>query len=456
MTTKEGRILVVDDNIHIQDSLKQLLKYDFESIDSLTEPKRLPEIIESAGHDVILLDMNFKAGARSGEEGLFWIHEIMKMDPRAIVIMITAYGDIELAVKAIRAGGYDFVQKPWEPEKLIHTIRSALRYKKSRHQVQRLISKQNIVERDIDREFGEILTVSESMIHILNTIKKVAATDANILITGEHGTGKELVARAIHRQSNRDQNTFIKIDLGSIPESLFESELFGHTKGAFTDAREERNGRFEVASGGTLFLDEIANLPLGLQAKLLSALQNRKIIKLGSHKEISIDVRLVSATNCDLNSMTRANSFREDLLYRINTIQIHLPPLREREKDIPLLSKHFLDIYSKKYLKQAFSITKKGMEKLSAYAWPGNIRELSHTMEKAVILNDPPILDSDQFHLLGGAQNMHSQNTLCLADIEKNAICKALSISKGNLSAAARILDISRTTLYSKMGKYDL
>jgi len=361
---KEGKILIVDDNVHIQDSLKQLLKYDFEKIDTITEPDQLPGMIQNDTHDVILLDMNFTAGAHSGEEGLFWVREIIKLDSNAVVIMITAYGDIELAVKAIRNGGYDFVLKPWEPEKLIHTIKSALRYRKSRQRIDRLESKQKITDRDTDRAFGEILSVSESMNHIINTVAKVAATDANILITGEHGTGKELVARAIHRQSNRDQHTFIKIDLGSIPESLFESELFGHTKGAFTDAREDRSGRFEIASGGTLFLDEIGNLPVSLQAKLLSVLQNRRIIKLGSNKEIPIDVRLVCATNRDLNSMTRSNNFREDLLYRVNTIQIHLPPLRDRGNDIPLLSDHFLNIFSKKYNKRPFSITKNGMKKL--------------------------------------------------------------------------------------------
>jgi DNA-binding NtrC family response regulator len=454
MSGNEGSILVVDDNVGIRDALKQLLKHDFGVVDTISSPDQLPGIIEQGGHDVILLDMNFSAGARTGEEGLYWLRKILEADPDALVILITAYGDINLAVQAIRAGGYDFVMKPWEPQKLIHTIKTAIRYRESRQQVKRLSITQRITKLDTEREFGEILTGSESMIHVLDTIKRVAGTEANIMITGEHGTGKELAAREIHRMSGLDP--FIKVDLGSIPESLFESELFGHIKGAFTDAREDRTGRFEIASGGTIFLDEIGNLPVDLQSKLLSVLQNRSIIRLGSNREIPIDVRLICATNRDLIKMIREGSFRDDLFYRINTIQLHLPPLREREKDVPLLSKHFLYIFSKKYSKRPFSLSPKAIQKLAAYGWPGNVRELSHSMEKAVIMNDPPRLDAGHFQLGPSQEQDLPLNILRLADLEKRAIRKALNIARGNLSEAARILDISRTTLYSKMEKHDL
>ena len=349
MQNKDGNILIVDDNTIILNSLKQLLKYDFNKIEVLNDPRKLPKFVEENIFDVILLDMNFKAGARSGDEGIFWIKKILEIDKNAVIVLITAYGDIKLAVKAIRAGGIDFVLKPWEPQKLISTLKSAIKLRRTKIEVSGLKLKQKAIIEDIDLEYGKILTESSEMKNILETIKKVAQTDANILLTGDHGTGKELVAHEIHRQSLRAGKIFIKVDLGSLSESLFESELFGHTKGAFTDARNNRIGRFEIASKGTLFLDEIGNLSLPLQAKLLSAIQNRKIVKIGSNKEVAVDVRLICATNQNLNQMISNNLFRDDLLYRINTIQLHIPPLRERENDVLILADYFLKIYSKKY-----------------------------------------------------------------------------------------------------------
>jgi len=433
-----------------------LLKYDFNKIEVLNDPRKLPKFVEENIFDVILLDMNFKAGARSGDEGIFWIKKILEIDKNSVIVLITAYGEINLAVKAIRAGGIDFVLKPWEPQKLISTLKSAIKLRRTKLEVSGLKQKQKAIIEDIDLEYGEILAESSVMKTILETIKKVAQTDANILLTGEHGTGKELVAHALHRQSLRSDKIFIKVDLGSISESLFESELFGHTKGAFTDARTDRIGRFEIASGGTLFLDEIGNLSIPLQAKLLSVIQNRKIVKIGSNKEVAFDVRLICATNQDLNQMISNKLFRDDLLYRINTIQLHVPPLRERENDVLILADYFMKIYSKKYNKKADEISQKAKEKLIAYNWPGNIRELKHTIEKAVILSSDEILNEDDFQLVTQTQNDTGKSSLRLSDIEKKTIKKVMQISRGNMSEAAKILDISRTTLYSKLTKHGL
>jgi len=456
MQNKDGNILIVDDNTIILNSLKQLLKYDFNKIEVLNDPRKLPKFVEENIFDVILLDMNFKAGARSGDEGIFWIKKILEIDKNSVIVLITAYGEINLAVKAIRAGGIDFVLKPWEPQKLISTLKSAIKLRRTKLEVSGLKQKQKAIIEDIDLEYGEILAESSVMKTILETIKKVAQTDANILLTGEHGTGKELVAHALHRQSLRSDKIFIKVDLGSISESLFESELFGHTKGAFTDARTDRIGRFEIASGGTLFLDEIGNLSIPLQAKLLSVIQNRKIVKIGSNKEVAFDVRLICATNQDLNQMISNKLFRDDLLYRINTIQLHVPPLRERENDVLILADYFMKIYSKKYNKKADEISQKAKEKLIAYNWPGNIRELKHTIEKAVILSSDEILNEDDFQLVTQTQNDTGKSSLRLSDIEKKTIKKVMQISRGNMSEAAKILDISRTTLYSKLTKHGL
>jgi len=457
MPKKEGNILVVDDNENILRSLEQLLKFDFDRVKTVGNPNLIPELIRSFSWDVVLLDMNFSAGVMTGNEGIFWMKEILKTDPNAVIILITAYADIELAVKAIREGGTDFIAKPWDPNKLIVTLKSALTLRKSKLEVTRLQKSQEVLKEDLERTMDPILGNSLAIRNVMDTVKKVAATDANVLILGENGTGKELIAREIHRQSLRSKEPFVSVDMAAITETLFESEMFGHEKGAFTDAREERTGRFEIASGGTLFMDEIGNLSMPLQAKLLNALQDREIKKVGSESTVKVDIRLISATNKNLDEMVSQNTFRDDLLYRINTIQIHLPTLQERQDDISLLADYFLKKYEKKYRKSPIVINGDAYEKLITHSWPGNIRELKHTMEKAVILCDSGTLSSEDFHF-GSA--IHSKakesDSMKLAVVEKNLIGKVLEISRGNLSKAAKILDISRTTLYSKVKKYGL
>lgn len=457
MGKKDGKILVVDDNENILHSLRQLLKYDFESVKTLSNPNLIPEVIRSDSYDVVLLDMNFTAGVNTGNEGLFWLKEILKFDPSAVIILITAYGDIEIAVKAIKEGGTDFIVKPWDPQKLITTLQSAIKFRKTKLEVNNLRGKQKVLREDIDRHYDTLIGSSGKMKEVLSTITKVAKTEANILILGENGTGKELIAREIHRQSGRVGEVFISVDMASLSETLFESELFGYTKGSFTDAKEDRSGRFEIASGGTLFLDEIGNLSMNLQAKLLSATQNRKITPLGTTASIPIDIRLICATNKDLEEMVLSNLFREDLLYRINTIQIIMPPLRERHEDIPVLVEYFIKKYEKQYQKQPFKINGEAYEKLMEHLWPGNIRELKHTIEKAVIMSESNILKPEDFFFRLVSQPVKKEEEFQnLADIERSALEKVLKTTKGNLSKASKLLGISRTTLYSKMKKHDL
>lgn len=447
----------MDDNENILRSLTQLLKFDFESVQTVSNPNLIPTLVRTGNFDVVLLDMNFSAGIMSGNEGIYWLNEILSIDPHATVILITAYGDIELAVKAIREGGIDFITKPWDPSKLIVTLKSALKLRKSKLEVTRLKKKQEVLREDLERQMDPIIGNSLAIRNVMDTVKKVAGTDANVLILGENGTGKELVAREIHRQSLRSKESFVSVDMAAITETLFESEMFGHEKGAFTDAHEERTGRFEIASGGTLFLDEIGNLSMPLQAKLLNALQDREIKKVGSESTVNIDIRLVSATNRNLDEMVSQNTFRDDLLYRINTIQITLPTLQERQDDIPFLADYFLKKYEKKYRKSPIVMKGDAYDKLSAHSWPGNIRELKHTLEKAVILCDSGTLSSEDFYFGSMAgQKADVEDIMKLAVVEKNLINKVLEISRGNLSKAAKILDISRTTLYSKIRKYDL
>ena len=411
-----------------------------------------------------MLDMNFKKGDTSGRDGMMWLKKVVELDPSASVIMITAYADVKTAVEAVKAGAIDFIEKPWRNEKLLTTILSALNLSRSRRQVKKLEQTQQVLSSNIDQQFGEIIGKSASMKQVFTLINKVAKTDANVLILGENGTGKELVARAIHRQSERSREVFITVDLGAISETLFESELFGHKKGAFTDAREDRSGRFELASGGTLFLDEIGNLSQPLQAKLLTALQSRYIRRIGSNDPIPIDIRLICATNMPLYDMVKDNSFRQDLLYRINTVEIKLPPLRERRDDIPILAEHFLNIYHRKYQKPGLSISKETMKQLQAYSWPGNIRELSHAVERAVILSDGPKLDISDFILQpsdsrdGGpsSQPQEELDNYNLGHIEQWAIRKALTKHAGNISRAADELGLTRAALYRRMAKYGL
>jgi DNA-binding NtrC family response regulator len=385
--------------------------------------------------------MNFKTGDNSGNEGLYWLKEILKPDPSVLVIMITAYGDIDLAVRAIKEGATDFIAKPWDAEKLIVTLKNAIAFRKSKIEVNHLKGKQKQLKEDIEKRYQVVTGRSKVMQDIYKTINKVAQTDANVLITGENGTGKELIAREIHRKSKRASEIFLSVDMGSLTDSLFESEMFGHVKGSYTDAKEDRTGRFETASGGTLFLDEIGNLSMTVQSKLLTVIQKREVTKVGTNKAIPVDFRLITAT-------------REDLLFRINTIQIELPPLRERPEDIPSLADFFLSQYAYKYEKTLLKLTGNAYDKLTEYYWPGNIRELKHTIEKAVILCDSNILKPEDFYLkMDRTAKGEEETVLTLSDIERKAIMKVLDQCNGNLTKAAKILDISRTTLYAKLGK---
>ena len=359
----DGKILLIDDDKDILLSAKMVLKKEFKTIKTLTDPSEIIPYIEKQFFDVVLLDMNFTTGATSGKEGLEWLKQIISINPQTTVIMMTAYGDINLAIDSMKIGATDFVVKPWDNKKLMATVLAAYKLSKSKQEIEQLKHKQNTLVKDIDKSYTDLIGNSDKMLELFAIIQKIAKTDANILILGENGTGKEVVARAIHRNSHRSENLFIKVDLGAIPESLFESELFGHTKGAFTDAKEDRAGRFEIASGGTLFLDEIGNLSLPLQAKLLTAIQNKEITRVGSNTPIKTDIRLICATNMPLKEMVDRNEFRQDLFFRINTVEINLPPLRERLDDIPLLANHFLNIYQNKYNKL------KNLERKSHHQW---------------------------------------------------------------------------------------
>jgi DNA-binding NtrC family response regulator len=458
MIKKAGKILVIDDNEDILFALKLLLKPHVELVVTSSDPNDIPMLMGKESFDVILLDMNFTQDAISGQEGFFWLDKILEIDPAAVVLFITAYGDAEKAVRAIKAGATDFILKPWQNEKLIATISSALKLRESKHEVDTLKQKQKEYTEAIDKPFVDFIGESPKMREVFTAIQKVAKTDANVLILGENGTGKELVARALYRNSVRKDEIFLSIDLGSISESLFESELFGHEKGAFTDAKKEKPSRFEVAHKGTLFLDEIGNLSLPLQAKLLTAIERREITRVGSNKPTSVDVRLVCATNNDVHQLVTAGQFRQDLLYRINTVEIHLPPLRERGEDIPLLAKHFLSIYAKKYKKALKGISAEAIKKLQQYPWPGNVRELQHAIERAIIMCEGDSLQSDDFFLSGSKERCTEldMETYNLDQIEKNVITKVLKQYNGNITQAATELGITRTSLYRRMEKYGL
>lgn len=399
MKAKTGKILVVDDNDYVLKTINQLLKYECESITAIRNPNQLIGHLKIESYDVILLDMNFSAGINSGNEGLYWLNEILNTNKDAIVIMITAYGDIELAVKAIKKGATDFITKPWDAGKFIATIGNAIKLSRTNKKNEILETRQEILKNDINKPFENFIGSSRKMKEVFSIIEKVSKTDANILILGENGTGKELIAREIYKRSDRANEIFMTVDIASMPESIIESELFGYVKGAFTDAKEDRIGRFESASGGTLFLDEIGNMPLSIQSKLLTVLQNRKICRVGSSKELPIDIRLICATNNNLEEMVDQGQFKSDLYYRINTIQIQSPALRERENDIIDLAEFYLCRFSEKYNKGRMSISEDAKKELLNYEWKGNVRELIHTVEKAVILSNNNVLSEDDFYL---------------------------------------------------------
>jgi len=455
MEKKTGKILIVDDNKGALSALSLLLQFEFETVVTLSNPNLIHEELRKTDFDLVLLDMNFSAGENTGNEGLYWLQEIKKIAPAVEVVMITAYGDIELAVKALKRGAADFVVKPWENEKLMATLKAALRLRQSNQEVKKLRDREKNLKQEWNGEQRMIIGTSPAMEKVMQLVRKVAATDANVLITGENGTGKELVAREIHRKSERAGELMVTVDMGAIPENLFESELFGHKKGAFTDAKEDRTGKFQMADKGTLFLDEVGNLPYSLQSKLLVVLENRSVLPVGSDQPVPVDIRLITATNRDLQNLIQTQQFREDLLYRINTIHIHVPPLRERVEDIEELASFFLKRYGQKYQKPDLRLDTQAVKKLRKYPWPGNIRELQHTLEKAVILAESNTLSANDFIFQDHTGEKEEQNKT-LEEMEKEMIEKTLDQQNWNFTAAADQLGITRQTLYNKIKRYDL
>jgi two-component system, NtrC family, response regulator HydG len=457
--TRIGKVLIVDDDEDVLLAAKMLLKRYAAAVTIEKNPKKIPFWLNNETFDVILLDMNFSEDTTSGKEGLQWLQEIMTRDPNAVVIMITAFGDVETAVETLKLGATDFVLKPWQNEKLVATISAATKLRNSYNEVKNLKDSKKQLVQDINLPYSEMLGESAAMKNVKSIIAKVAKTDANILILGENGTGKELVARALHRESLRANRDFIGVDMGAISESLFESELFGYKKGAFTDAKEDRAGRFELANKGTLFLDEIGNLSLNLQSKLLAVLQNREFKPLGSNRTVPIDVRLICATNLHLHQMIKENKFRQDLMYRINTVEVYLPPLRERGEDIPLLANHFLLAYCKKYNKSLKKISPQALQKIQKYHFPGNVRELQHAIERVVIMSDGNLIQPDDFFFLNQKPDTTNENKIDsfnLDDVEKSVIDQALAKYNGNISKAAKELGLTRASLYRRLEKYGL
>ncbi|MBD0278348.1 MAG: sigma-54-dependent Fis family transcriptional regulator [Flavisolibacter sp.] len=451
MSLKHACVLIIDDDIDVLTAVRLLLKPEVKEVVTEKNPENIRSILSKQEFDVILLDMNFTASINTGNEGFYWLKKIKEYKSNAAVIMITAYGDIDLAIRSLKEGAFDFVVKPWHNEKLLATINEAVKSKS-----QTFIPAPSVTTAS---NGNELIGQSEAMQDIFYKIHKIAPTDANILILGENGTGKDLIAKAIHQQSLRAQRPFIKVDVGALTESLFESELFGHKKGAFTDAREDREGRFEAANGGTLFLDEIGNISLYQQAKLLSVLQNRQITRLGSNTPILIDIRLICATNVPMSELANEARFRKDLIYRINTVEIVVPPLRKRGTDIVLLAKHFSKIYCNKYLKPALELDKSALEKLMSYHYQGTVRELQYAIERAVIMSDGPMLEAKDiiFSPIESAVEIKEEMPQTnLSTVEKNTILRVIEKHNGNISKAAKELGITRTALYRRLNKYDI
>lgn len=451
MLLKKATVLVVDDDPDVLTAVKLLLKTEAHEVITEKKPENINSLLQRNQVDLVLLDMNFNSSINTGNEGIYWLRKVKEWKPAVKVIMITAYGEIDLAVRTLKEGADDFIVKPWHNDKLTETIKELLD-KKEGVKPTAPSAKSGII--------AAILGESEPMQDIFHKINKIAPTDANILILGENGTGKDLVAKAIHEQSLRAGKPFVKVDVGALTDTLFESELFGHKKGAFTDAREDRQGRFEDAQGGTLFLDEIGNISLQQQAKLLTVLQNRQVTRLGTNKPLDIDIRLICATNVPLQELANENRFRKDLIYRINTVEITMPPLRKRDADIVLLAKHFAHVYSSKYLKPAVDFDSSALQKLKAYTYPGNVRELQYSIERAVIMADEPILKADDliFSALESAAGDGLVNTdnIPLSTLEKNAILRVIEKHNGNITRAAKELGLTRTALYRRLSKYDI
>jgi len=459
MSKMEAKVLIIDDDRDVLLAAKLFLRQHFRTVHTEENPENIPDLMQNETYDVILLDMNFSRDATSGKEGFMWLNKILEIDPSTVVILITGYGDIELAVQGIKEGATNFLLKPWDNKKLVATISTSLELRKSKVELENLKTRQKVMIADQNKSHRSIVGDSPQMQKVMDTVSKVAATDANVLILGENGTGKELVARAIHTASSRKDEVFISVDLGAITESLFESELFGFKKGAFTDAKEDRAGRFEAASKGTIFLDEIGNLSLGLQSKLLSVIQNRNVVRLGTNKEIPIDVRLVCATNMPLYQMVNENKFRQDLLYRINTVEIHVPPLRERTGDIPQLVEYFLEVYARKYKMPFKRLNASTQKRLEKHNWPGNIRELQHAVERAVIMSESNILQPSDFFLTPVEENdtdTISTSNMNLEETEKMLIRKVIDKHGGNISKAAKELGLTRASLYRRIEKYGI
>jgi len=446
MNIKNASILIIDDDPDILTAVRLLLKTESKEVFVEKNPEQILQLLGKHFFDLILLDMNFKTTIQTGNEGIYWLRKIKALQADAFVIMITAYGDIDLAVRSLKEGASDFIIKPWHNEKLLSAIKEALDKKSNPKTTKSLTGVQ-------------IIGQSEAMKNLLTKMEKIAPTDANVLILGENGTGKDLIAQAIHEKSLRKQQPFVKVDLGALTESLFETELFGHKKGAFTDAREERIGRFEHAHKGTLFLDEIGNISLTQQAKLLTVLQNRMVTRIGANEGMPIDIRLICATNLSLGELANENRFRKDLIYRINTIELFVPPLRERDGDILLLAQHYARIYAEKYLKPTISFDKKAVEKLVAYPFPGNVRELQYAIERAIIMADHDVLLPEDllFSPIESMKSNSSENAdLNLSNVERSVILKVIEKHQGNISKAARELGLTRTALYRRLNKYDI
>jgi DNA-binding NtrC family response regulator len=450
MVLKNATILVIDDDVDVLTALRLLLKPMVKEVVTEKNPSNITAQIERANYDIIILDMNFNGLVNTGNEGIFWLNKIRQQKPETSVILMTAYADIDLAIRGLKEGASDFLMKPWKNEKILETITTILGNKKSKTSNKAQLNSNSI----------EIIGNSDAMDNVFVKLKKVAPTDANVLVLGENGTGKDLIARALHDNSNRRHQPFIKVDVGALTESLFESELFGYKKGAFTDAREDRKGRFEAANGGTLFLDEIGNISLSQQARLLTVLQNRQITPLGSNEPIDVDIRLICATNINPNVLADENKFRKDLIYRINTVDIIVPPLRNRGTDITELAHHFVSLYTEKYNKNTFTFDSGFISKLKKHDFPGNVRELQYVLERAVIMTDGSVLKPEDLVFSSIERSITTTNfeskSLNLDDLEKSAILTVLEKNKGNVSKSAKELGITRAALYRRLEKYEL
>lgn len=457
MAKSAGNILLADDDEFVLLSLKVLLEPHFRSVVTTNNPERIPALLDRDQYDVVVLDMNFRQGDTTGNQGLFWLRKILTLSPDTQIILLTAYADIHVAVESIREGALDFIVKPWQNEKLLTTVKAANTLSQEKRKLKQLKTQQKSIVSALEPPYEPLLGESELMVEIKRIITKVAPTEAEVLILGANGTGKEVIAREIHRQSKRAEAVFMAVDVGSLTESIFESELFGHRKGAFTDAKEDRVGRFEAAAGGTLLLDEIGNLSLSLQSKLLTVLQHKKIIRVGTNEPIDVDVRILCATNANLTAMVKEGKFREDLLYRINTVEINVPSLSERPADIPIVAEYFLKKLAAKYHKPGLHFSNDATVWLKKYTWPGNIRELQHTVERAVILCEGTAINPGDFSSAGKQPGEDlSFDSLNLEKLEEWAIRKALAKYDGNVSHAAEELGLSRGALYRRIEQYGI